>query len=81
MRLIDADALKQSFNEEWFDYEAILYELDNAPTIDPAENGGCWGCKCALLGQASMDRIPKVILSSVYGVCGKDGIYDQNSTI
>lgn len=29
-----------------------LYDiLERMPTIDPAENGGCWGCQCALCGQ------------------------------
>lgn len=25
--------------------------LNEVPTIDPAENGGCWGCCCEKLGQ------------------------------
>lgn len=30
----------------------MLTAFQDLPTIDPAENGGCWGCQCALLGQA-----------------------------
>lgn len=61
MRIIDADALKEKAREWIPPYNASvvinLFDLicnlaDNMPTIDPAENGGCWGCQCALLGQA-----------------------------
>lgn len=55
MRLIDADGLKSVRSIQTADFnsiESIQRWIDNAPTIDPADNGGCWGCQCALLGQA-----------------------------
>ena len=57
MRLIDADALKALIDDGWGEgpfKNAFFEEIDDTPTIDPAENGGCWGCQCALLVDALM---------------------------
>lgn len=44
-RLIDADALREDWlengeNEHVYDTNAMLYSIDNSPTIVPAEGGG-----------------------------------------
>ena len=44
-RLIDADALREDWlengeNEHIYDTNAMLYSIDNSPTIVPAEGGG-----------------------------------------
>lgn len=63
MRLIDADALADEmmkssmpshdiggrYQTGFMDARSMVI---SAPTIDPAENGGCWGCCCEKLGQA-----------------------------
>lgn len=30
---------------------AIIRILEGLPAFNPAKNGGCWGCLCALCGQ------------------------------
>lgn len=33
--------------------------INEVPTIDPAENGGCWGCCCEKLGQWRTKELDK----------------------
>ena len=53
-----------------------LYGL---PTIDPAENGGCWGCCCEKLGQVKHGKwIIKAIntFDLSYGGTGYEPVYE-----
>lgn len=53
--LISRQAAKDAFTKATGDGDKVEFcwgVLDSVPTIDPAENGGCWGCQCDLLGQA-----------------------------
>lgn len=67
MRLINADALIRTVHDEWD--ECLVWDesgattademeriINDASTIDPAENGGCWGCKCAMLEKVPVKR-------------------------
>ena len=52
-RLIDADALMEQFAKlqmvillDSVEEAEIASMIGNAPTIDPSEYGGCWGCQC-----------------------------------
>ena len=49
--------------------------LRELPTIDPVENGGCWGCQCALLGQAPVKKYGEWIDNKVafHFVCSECG--------
>lgn len=40
------------WGKEW-DEALARAIIESVPTIDPAENGGCWGCCCEKLGQVT----------------------------
>ena len=53
--LISRQAAKDAFMKATSDgdkVELCWWVLDSVPIVNPAENGGCWGCQCAMLGQA-----------------------------
>lgn len=62
MRLIDADALKAIFDDNPFEISCQEVEniIDEQPTIDPSENGGCWGCCCERLGEVKRGKWEKI---------------------
>ena len=57
--LISRQAAKDAFMKATGDGDKVEFcwwVLDSVPIVNPAENGGCWGCQCAMLGQAPVKR-------------------------
>ena len=59
------------WGKEW-DEALAKAIIESVPTIDPAENGGCWGCCCEKLGQVKHGKwIPINERAAKCSLCGE----------
>lgn len=77
------DAIKRYESADSYDLNNGLFIAMNAvtdvQTIDPAENGGCWGCQCALCGQYQGKSIPGEV-PTIATVSTDDHVYRAGYT-
>jgi len=69
MRLIDADAMRKDWlengqNEYVYDTNAVLYSIDEQPTIDAVEVVRCGLCRYEGTGDCPMSGTPGMVSAS-----------------